>query len=375
MKILKGFKHLKMAFFVVIAISVVAGAQYADAGLLVSQTKAKTEVADTATSTETEKVSVDVSDAEKVNLTYPHAIEIGGGKGEAKIVWSTNVPAYSLVVCGVTRGDFDVNKKHFGYTWETRVLDRKVKDHNVQLRNLAEGVHYCRAASRVNTGDKWSVSPEFVFYEKNGIVGSAPVKTEKTNVSDNENKDDAGAVTGENKDANDEGEGTNDEADNSDSVIPASLGGNVFDSISCNNEWSVWILVLFALLFSVMWSKDMMANLSAQTSVKRFYVLSIVGVIVFLIALSKNTGSWIMPVGIGTMAIVVATIVDIMRSDTEHAEGRYSRTVKALLGTLFTTLVFAFIFGWTCSVVPVFLAIVLIAIRYSLLKNKNAESK
>ena len=374
MKILKSFKHLEMAFFAVIAISVVAGAQYAEAGLLVSQTKAKTEVAETATSTETEKVSVDVSDAEKVNLTYPRAIEIGSGKGEAKIVWSTNVPAYSLVVCGITRGDFDINKKHFGYTWETRVLDRKVKDHNVQLRNLAEGVHYCRAASRVNKGDKWSVSPEFVFYEKNGIVGSAPVKIEKTNVSDNENKDDAGAVIEENKDVNSNDQKVNTEGDNSDTVIPVALGKNVFDSVSCNNEWSVWILVLFALLFSVMWSKDMMANLSTQTSVKRFYVLSIVGIIIFLIALSKNAGSWIMPVGIGTMAIVVANIVDIIRGDVPDVIGRYSRVVKALLGTLFIALVFAFIFDWTCSVVPVFLAIVLIAIRYSLLKNKNAES-
>ncbi len=367
MKILKNFKHLKTALLVITAVLVTGGAQYADAGLIASQTK--TEVSGTTTN----ETSVSINDVKKVNLTYPRAIEIGSGKGEAKIVWSTNVPAYSLVVCGVTRGDFDMNKKHFGYTWETKVLDKKVKNHNVQLRNLAEGIHYCRAASRVNKGDEWSVSPEFVFYEKNGIVDSAVAKAEKTNITDNENKDDAGVVTEENKDVNNENEKVNSENDNSDSVAPASLGENVFDSVSCNNEWSVWILVLFALLFVVMWPKDMMANLSAQTSVKRFYVLSVTGVIVFLIALSKNASSWIIPVGIGTMAIVVATIVDIIRSETEHVDGRYSRTVKALLGTLFVTLVFSFIFGWTCSVVPVFLAIVLIAIRYSLLKNKGID--
>lgn len=301
------------------------------------------------------------SEAEALSISDVAVVNIHDERKTAEVVWNTNLYSQSWVVCGnYSRAPFAfaLEKMTFGYTWGTILIPSLSKEHTVPLTELTPGTHYCRTASRTHTGGTWVVSDEIVFTvdDKNAPpLGKfdARVRTEPEIESVSESKE----------------EDFDDEKDET-----VSLGGffKNQNSDTCKNEWAVWLIVLFTLVSASFWSKEMRNNLSSEESVKRLYVLSGTGVLIFLIALVNDAGVWVVPIGIGTITIIVATITDVVRSvESIKANERLLRVIQVMYSTLLITVVFAFALKWTCSIIPIIITVLILMYRKRIVSNEN----
>lgn len=151
------------------------------------------------------------------------------------------------------------------------------------------------------------------------------------------------------------------------SLIPIN---DVF-SFASEVEWWVWFSVAIALLCSVLWSREMLVGLKNQSYVKRLFVFTGIGIIVLIFAYIFNKPTLIAPVGIGTVAHLVAGIVDEFRQKTYFAYQRLIRIIRAVLGTLVLSFLFALVFGWVYIMIPILLLTSMVVVRYSVFKSNN----
>jgi hypothetical protein len=296
-----------------------------------------------------------------------------GETGSADVTWDTNKPATSRVVCGPAEDGpytFDLDDEHFGYPWGTEESDAFVTEHLVPFIGLDDGVYLCRASSREDGDEDWTVSSEFSFTLQNSAegensasfitTGATPIALAQT--------DDTGNDEVPEEDMTDEPE-----------AQPNNQVAGVFSSIddalakgTCNIAWWIWILVIVAFLIITTWTRELLTHLTAQDSIKRLYVFSVAGVVVFFIALFTNSTEWILPMGVGTLAVIIATIVDAMQTregDVGHV--RLVRIIISLISVLLATLLVALVLEWTCAIIPLVVSIIILAIRYAL--HKGAE--
>jgi hypothetical protein len=116
----------------------------------------------------------------------------------------------------------------------------------------------------------------------------------------------------------------------------------------------------------------MRSNLTSESVVKRLYILSGAGVFVFLIVILNDAETWVVPIGIGTIAVIIATITDVIRSvDGVEADKRLIRVIRSLYITLWVALLFAFILGWTCSIAAIIITALILMYREKMVKNEE----
>lgn len=298
-----------------------------------------------------------LAESEGLAVTDVEVVDIDSVKQTATVKWNTNIFSQGVVVCGnysEAPFTFDIAKPHFGYTWSTVLITSLVNEHKVPLAALTPGEHYCRVASRVRENSPWVVSNEITFIingEKEMPQISAPSSTTETTTSQEGSSTEQEAVT----DKQNEGAST----------------GNV-----CYAEWWVWVFVLVVLLIAVTWPKELAAKLSSQSSIKRLYVIAASGLVIFVIALIRESGHWILPIGLGTIAIIVATIVDILRThEGDDASVRLSRISTTLIVTLLVSLLLAIVLAWTCTILPLIVIIAILTVRYVLNGKQQEEQK
>ncbi len=317
-------------------------------------------------------------------ITNVRVENVDNPNGTANILWDTDLPVQSAVVCGTYAKApyfYSRDKDNFGYEWKTKLMKGLVTEHKVPLDGLTKGIHHCRVASRLNDGTKWVVSEEITFNVGVGDTNSVNPLIVESEKRKNEMNDDNGSTDSEvaDGDKKEDVSVSGDDENNGDIEEKASVAlfslSDAFNSDVCNDNWSVWLLVLMAVLFAILWSKELMNSLSCSEALKRLYVLSLFGIVVFFIAISKNAFSWIIPVGIGTVSFIMATIADVLRKDDSNAEKRLLMTVKVLLVSFFVALVFALVMGWSCSVLPISVVIIILVIRYSLHKHNGKSSE
>lgn len=327
-------------------------------------------------------VSADTGNKIYPFITNVRVENVDNPNGTANILWNTNLPVQSAVSCGTyTKAPYfySRNKDNFGYEWTTKLMKGLVIKHKVPLDGLTSGLHHCRVASRLNDESKWVISEEITFNIEVGNTEAVnPIILESENKKEavvNENKKDE--ETKENQEVKND-VSVKDENKKDDKILEkASVAlfslGNAFKSDICNDGWSVWVLVLIALWFAVVWPKELFMNLSHSESIKRLYVLSISGIVVFFIAIAKNSDAWIIPIGIGTVAFIMATIADILRKENSTVESRLMMVVKVLIAVFVVALFFALVLKWICSVLPILIAIITLIIRYALYKHKDVK--
>lgn len=146
--------------------------------------------------------------------------------------------------------------------------------------------------------------------------------------------------------------------------VPTVLSADVLGS-----EWSVWFFVGFALFFAVLWSREKIENMQSYYHVRRLYGIAGLGFAVMLIAIFTGNASLLVPVGMGTLAIVIAGIVDLIRPMLISAPQRLLHIMQAILVTLLAELLMAFALGWDSSFVPLGVLTLSLMIRYVVYKS------
>ena len=290
---------------------------------------------------------------ETLTISDVEIVDIDAGKKSATVVWKTNLLSQSIVVCGnSTQGPFtfDVEKANFGYTWSTIILGGVTLDHRVPLAQLAPETHYCRVASRLNESTPWVVSDEVTFTTGGEVTVPVATPTEEGTWDDDMNR----------------GKEVEDDAEEA-------TGPGAFSRGMCSDSWSVWALVLIALLIATLWSKEVMEKMTNSDSPRRLYVLGGAGLIVFLIALLNGAGNWVVPIGIGTMAIIAATIVDVVRKEDATPHERLAKTITTLLVATLIAFILAIVLNWTCAVTPVAGIAIVLGIRHYMFNKEEKE--
>ena len=210
-----------------------------------------------------------------LKLTDLQAKKVDTPLGTAEIIWNTNLPAQSLVVCALTPTVIDPNAPHFGYAWSTKVVTRLTREHRMPLSHLAPGPHYCRVAGRVSNDDAWVLSDELLFYSKGQPVQTEIVPDEKEAVKEVVEEEDAPQ-----------------EEDSSLQManVFASLG-DVVSFGACGTVWWVWMFVGFVLLFVGM-SFPLMRTMQAM-----------IGVLILALLLALTVGWTCSSIPLGVLSI------------------------------------------------------------------------
>jgi hypothetical protein len=309
-------------------------------------------------------------------ITNVRVENVDSPAGTANILWDTDLPVQSLVVCGTYAASpyfYARDKENFGYEWKTKLMKGLVTKHKVPLDGLTKGVHHCRVASRLGDNTEWVVSEEITFNVGVGDVKSVnPILTKQAN-SDKDVSSDSVSLDENNTDLSDNSDNDEDgkSVENKGNVGISTSLGSIFAAGACNDKWSVWVLILMALLLAVVWPKELLDSLSPEKTVKRLYVLSIVGVLTFFVAVAKSSNSWILPVGIATVAFILATITDVLRKGKSTANSRLMAVVRTLMIVFAVGVAFAIVLGWSCSILPMLIAVFGLAVRYTLHKRKK----
>jgi|GEM_PF-4615132 len=318
--------------------------------------------------TETAKGALTIRDA--------HTEDVDAAAGTAHVVWQTNVPSQSMVVCGLPSNapyTFEVTAPNFGYQWSTALMRARVTEHRVPLASLAAGSHYCRVASRENDSAPWTVSNEFIFVvgAEGGTASTGAGATSLLNTTESTTA--GGEVTAgeETSLATGTGEGT--EASGHTATGLFSLG-HLFSWGTCAPEWDVWVLVALALLFATTWPREaLVAKTADAKSLTRFYWLSAIGTVTFLIVFVQGQSAWVVPIGLGTMVLIAGTVANILYRETVAPRDCLRLVTLAILTALLLAAILAILFGWTCAIVPLVLLVVIIAVRYLLARKKDTN--
>jgi hypothetical protein len=135
------------------------------------------------------------------------------------------------------------------------------------------------------------------------------------------------------------------------------------------SEWFVWFFVAVALFFAVLWSREKLENMQSYYHVRRLYGLASLGFVAVLVTIFTGKVSLLVPVGMGTLAIVIAGIVDVIRPALISAQQRLLHSIQAIIVTLLAELLMAFALGWERSLLPLSTLILALMIRYVVYKN------
>jgi hypothetical protein len=137
-------------------------------------------------------------------------------------------------------------------------------------------------------------------------------------------------------------------------------------------EWYVWFFVGMALFFAVFWSREKLESMQSYYHVRRLYGIAGVGIAVLLVAILSEKTSLLVPVGMGTTAIVLAGIVDIIRPALISAHQRLLHIMQAIIATLTGGLFLATVLDWKSSYIPLTVLIVALVIRYVVFKSATS---
>ena len=120
-----------------------------------------------------------------------------------------------------------------------------------------------------------------------------------------------------------------------------------------------------ALLFATTWPTELLGAKAADAkTLTRFYWLSAVGTIVFLIVLVQGQSAWVVPIGLGTIVLIAGTVANILNRETVAPRDCLRRITVTILVALLLAAILAILFGWVCSIVPLVLLVLIVAVRY-----------
>lgn len=294
--------------------------------------------------------------------------------GTAAALWNTNERATGRVVCGPVSGapySLDRSAPNFGYPFGSPEVSDLTTDHTVMLEGLLPGTYRCRVASRTATDAPWTISDEFTLAY--GDTASAVVAmgggseaalgqvvSPEVPAPTGSEVPSAGVPTVPNEPS---GPGQL-------AAALASLGG-VFSWGTCSSAWLPWIVVLCALVYATLWPRALLTGtLTLVGGMQRLSVLAALGIAGTLLALALDKSVWVIPLTVGTVALMAAFGMDLYAQGATVPE-RFARVLWALGGVLACALVTAVVAGWTCVVLPLMVLIAVMGVRYAL-RRANA---
>lgn len=291
--------------------------------------------------------------------------------GTATATWNTNVRATGRVVCGpVSDAPYRLDRSapNFGYPFGSPEMSERTTDHAALLEGLLPGTYHCRVASRMTPNAPWTISDEFILayggaastvvamgggLEAEGQQAASPEAPAPT-----ETEADTPAAPKESS------------APGQLAAALASLG-NVFSWGTCSGAWLPWIVVLCALVYATLWPRALLVGtLTLVGGMQRLSVLAALGIAGTLLALALDKGAWVIPLAVGTAALMAAFGTDLYAQSMAVPE-RFLRVLRALVGILACAFVVAIVRGWTCAVLPIMVLIVVLSVRYAL-RRANA---
>lgn len=291
--------------------------------------------------------------------------------GTAAAAWDTNERATGRVVCGPVSGapySLDRSAPNFGYPFGSPEVSDLTIDHTVPLEGLLPGTYRCRVASRTATDAPWTVSDEFTLVHGATIVamGGGSEAGVGQVVSP-----EVSTPTGT------EVPGTNVSTASNEPSMPGQLAaalaalGGVFSWGTCSGAWLPWIVVLCALVYATLWPRTLLTGTSTLVGgMQRLSVLAALGIAGTLLALALDKNAWVIPLTVGTVALMAAFGMDLYAQGATVPE-RFARVLWAFVGVLACALVTAVVAGWTCIVLPLMVLIAIMGVRYAL-RRANA---
>lgn len=309
----------------------------------------------------------------------PESVDNPGGS--ADLTWNTNLPATSKAVCrsSGTSVVFDLgDTDDFGYPILLPEDPALIETHLLEMSGLLPGTYYCRVASRLASGQGWTVSDEFPFVIRTGVqeTGSVPSPFGFTpsNVFAAGGTGTPGAGSagdaGETQFGAEEGEEPDTTTTNAETQAAAAFLAfpELADLLNfgvCGDEWWIWIIVGITLLVSTLWRERFVYAIGVVPEVmRRFWIFAGVGFLTVLGAFFFSWPSLYAPFFVGTLALLLAGSLDFFLKGRALPVRRLLYVAGVIVGTLIGALILALFMPLFCSVLPLIILTLVMLARF-----------